>query len=194
VTTAAVVLAAGGGRRFADGPKLLALFRGRPLVSWAVESALDAGLAETIVVIGSAQVRSALPAGITVIDNPRWAEGIATSLSAAVDVAQAAGHTAIVVGLGDQPLIRADAWALVAASTAPIAVATYEGERRNPVRLASSVWPLLPASGDEGARTLLRARPDLVTEVPCRGEPADVDTAADLEALERRPAPPRITT
>ncbi len=189
MTTAAVVLAAGGGTRFvaADGThKLLAEFRGRPLVSWAVEHAQEAGLDETIVVVGAAELDDVLPQDVTVVRNEQWADGLATSLAGAVFYAGHAGadgrgHDAIVVGLGDQPMIPGEAWARVAAEVrAPMAVATYDGHRRNPVRLAREVWPLLPLHGDEGARRLLRERPHLVREVPCPGSSADIDTREDV--------------
>jgi nicotine blue oxidoreductase len=116
------------------------------------------------------------------IRNEAWASGQATSLAAGVAAVAAAGHDVVVIGLGDQPLIGPDAWQAVAASTAtPIAVASFGGERRPPVRLAAEVWPLLPKSGDDGARVLMRGRPDLVTAVPCSGEAVDIDTQEDLE-------------
>ena len=184
MTTAAVVLAAGAGSRFA-GPdhKLLTPVRGVPLIALSVANALAAGLDETIVVEGAVPLASALAdvrAGLTLLTNEQWADGMATSLALAVDAAGAAGHEAIVVGLGDQPAVEAEAWMAVAAARSPIAVATYDGKRRNPVRLARDVWPLLDRTGDEGARTLMRRRPDLVGEVACRGVAADVDTVEDL--------------
>lgn len=176
MTTAAVLLAAGAGHRFGGSThKLLAPFRGRPLVCWALDAA--GALDELIVVTGA--VALPLPAHATVVHHDGWRLGQATSLAAGL--AAAAGHEAVVVGLADQPLVPATAWRWVAAAdTTPIAVATYGGERRNPVRLGAAVWPMLPTSGDEGARVLLRARPDLVTEVPCPGDPVDIDTAEDL--------------
>jgi molybdenum cofactor cytidylyltransferase len=181
MTTLAVVLAAGSGTRF-NGPthKLLAPLGGKPVVTWAVEHALAAGLDETIVVTGAADLAGVLPLGATELHNPRWAEGQATSLQAAVAHARARGHDAIVVGLGDLPGIPAEAWRLVAASGADLATAVVEGQRTPPVRVGRALWDELPTDGDEGARVLLRSRPDLVVPITCPGTPVDIDTAEDL--------------
>jgi CTP:molybdopterin cytidylyltransferase MocA len=114
--------------------------------------------------------------------NERWPDGQATSLHAGIQAALADGCSSVVVGLADQPLVPPEAWRLVAAAPpAPIVSATFAGERRPPVRLDAEVWPLLPIDGDEGARTLMRMRPELVSEVPCPGEPVDIDTLEDLD-------------
>jgi len=187
MTTAAIVLAAGGGSRFresgGDVHKLLAPYLGRTVVEWAIDAAASAQLDATYVVRGATD----LPLPPLVADrvrfvrNDRWREGIATSLQAGVTQARRDGHAAVVVGLGDQPLVLSDAWRLIArATTAPLAVATYKGTRGNPVRLSSMVWPLLPRAGDEGAKVVMRRRPDLVVEVPCPGGSADIDTVDDL--------------
>ena len=179
-----MVLAAGGGSRFlGDTHKLLAPLRGRPVVAWSVEAALGAGLDETVVVTGAADLDDVLaPLPVTVLRNDAWERGIATSLAFAVDHAAAEGHGAVVVGLGDQPSVTADAWRAVARAAGGmlIEVATYGGQRGNPVRLDHRVWGLLDREGDEGARTLMRRRPDLVGEVACDGSPLDVDTVEDL--------------
>ena len=180
MTVAAVVLAAGGGTRFiADHHKLLADLRGRPVVAWALEHAREAGLDETVVVTGAVEVPA--EPGVTMLHNAEWQQGQATSLQVALRHADAQGHDAIVVGMGDQPGVPPDTWRAVASVVAPIVVPTYDGQRGSPVRLARSIWPLLPREGDEGARVLMRSQPDLVTEVACSGDPADIDTVEDLK-------------
>ena len=101
MTTAAIVLAAGEGSRFEGAThKLLAPFRGKPLVSWALEAAdvLDA----LLVVTGAVELP--LPSHARAVPNPRWAEGQASSLAVGIVAARDLGHDAVVVGLGDQPV------------------------------------------------------------------------------------------
>ena len=178
---AAVVLAAGGGERWkGDGHKLLADLAGRPLAAHALAAASDAGLDELIVVTGAVDLAAVIPGGATVLHNDRWAEGQAGSLRLAVAHAEAVGHGAGGVGLADSPGVPAEAWRAVAAADAELAVATFDGRRRPPVRIGRTLWGDLPEVGDEGARGLLIQRSDLVLEVSCPGEPADVDTVEDL--------------
>lgn len=186
MTVAAVVLAAGAGSRFAASggaaPKPLAVVRGVPLVDHVLTAVFAAGFDEVVLVDGATSLADRAEDHVVVLHNADWANGIATSLQMAVAHARRAGHDAIVVGLVDQPGITSAAWQAVRAAPAspPIAVATYDGRRGNPVRLLASVWDLLPESGDEGARAVMRGRSDLVREVPCTGEPWDIDTVEDL--------------
>ena len=180
----AVLLAAGGGTRFTGSShKLLAVVAGRPVWRWSLDAAVGSGIGPVAVVTGCADLE--LPEGVEELHNPRWSDGLAGSLQLAVHRARDLGAGAIIVGLGDQPCVGAGAWRRVAAASADLAVARYGGERGNPVRIAAPMWPLLPVDGDEGARGLLRERPDLVVEVPCDGSPVDVDTAEDLARVER---------
>jgi molybdenum cofactor cytidylyltransferase len=176
----ALVLAAGAGTRFSGpGHKLDARIGEGTVLDHAVESAVAAGIGP-VVVVTAGQVTTTLPASVVHIVNERWAEGQMTSLRAGIDTARDLGAATVVVGLGDQPFVTPEAWRAVAATDAPIAVATYRGRRGHPVRLGAETWDLLAAGGDEGARTLMRLRPDLVAEVPCEGSPIDIDTAEDL--------------
>ena len=197
MTVVGVVLAAGAGSRFRaatsgsspDGGgathKLLAEFRGRPLIAWALSAADEAGFDDLIVITGAADVSAVVTETVgdraTLVHNPRWREGQSTSLTAAAVAAAEAGHRAMVVGLGDQPLVPATAWRSVGAAAGEIVTATFDGKRRPPVKFERSIWGDLPVSGDEGARTLLRLRPELVSELPCKGNPVDIDTLEDLQ-------------
>lgn len=182
-TTTAVLLAAGGGTRFV-GPthKLLAMLGGTPVFQHSLDHLVAAGFDHVVVVTGAIDLHIGQP-GVTTVHNPAWQQGQAGSLQLALATARGHHSEFIVVGLADQPFVPASAWRAVATaeSTAPIVVATYEGKRGpNPVRLHSSMWPLLPTEGDEGARTLMRLHPEWIDEVACEGSAADIDTLEDL--------------
>lgn len=181
--TLGVLLAAGAGNRFHGAThKLLAPLRGMPVIAHAIAALKQSGLPEQVIISGATDL-SEVSGGLLCIPNPQWASGQHSSVCTAIRYARDAGYEAIVVGLGDQPFITPDAWAAIAHSDSPIAVATYDGIRGNPVKLDSSVWDLfesLKTEPDAGARTLMHLHPELVREVACKGNSADIDTTEDL--------------
>jgi nicotine blue oxidoreductase len=196
------LLAAGEGSRFGQ-PKALVELNGQTLAERGV-GLLRAGGADPILVVTGA-VPLELDRTLTV-DNPLWRTGMGSSLRAALQALSEAARGpdigpdigpemgtdigAVVVALADQPLVGAEAVArLIAAyrGGASVAVAAYDGQPRNPVLLAREHWPevIATATGDQGARTFLRTRPELVTLVECAdtGRPDDIDTPADLARI-----------
>ena len=198
---AGVLLAAGEGSRF-GGPKALVELDGQTLAERGVNMLRTGGADPILVVTGAAPVNMERT---HTVYNEQWRTGMGSSLRAALraltDAEGAQGQPAalavdigaVVVALADQPLIGTDAVArLIAAyrGGAGVAVACYAGKPRNPVLLAREHWPevIATATGDQGARAFLRARPELVTLVECgdTGSPDDIDTAADLDRVATR--------
>jgi len=173
-------------------PKPLVPLLGRPLVAYAVDTAVASGLAPVVVVVSDERVEEALvQSGVRFARNEAPQRGIASSLQAALRVLEAdASVDGVIVGLADQPLIGADAYRRLDRAYgdgARLAVATYAGVRGNPVLVAREHWDeALALGGDEGARVLLRRHG--AVEVPCdgTGEPTDVDTPEALAAVASR--------
>ena len=187
-TVAGVLLAAGEGSRFGQ-PKAIVELNGQTLAEHGVGLLRAGGADPILVVTGAAPVELD---GTHTVYNPAWRTGMGSSLRAAlqalIDTSTDVG--AVVVALADQPLVGAEAVArLIAAyrDGATVAVAAYDGQARNPVLLAREHWAevIATATGDQGARTFLRTRPDLVTLVECgdTGRPDDIDTPADLARI-----------
>ena len=179
---AAVVLAAGGGRRYGM-PKALVEHEGSLLVERAVRTAREV-CDPVLVVLGASAVevwqRADLD-GATVLANRDWESGMASSLRTGLDGLRGwPGRVdAALVTLVDMPGVTPAALAQVAAVASPdvLAVATYDGVRGHPVLLGREHWAgvAATATGDEGARRYLAEHE--VTEVDCTGlaDPADLD-------------------
>jgi nicotine blue oxidoreductase len=196
-----VLLAAGQGSRFGR-PKALVELDGQTLAERGIGMLRAGGADPVLIVTGAAQVGLDPEYQVRTVCNDDWRTGMGSSLRAALraladpDVGPDVG--AAVVALADQPLVGAEAVGrLIAAyqAGASVAVAAYDGRPRNPVLLAREHWPevIAMATGDQGARAFLRARPELVTLVECgdTGRPDDIDTPADLEHIAiRKPGSP----
>jgi molybdenum cofactor cytidylyltransferase len=188
---AGLLLAAGGARRFGS-QKLVAPLSGEPLVRRAATT-LTQGVDATYVVIGheAAAVREAL-AGlpVTMVENPRWSEGLSTSLCRGVSELPATAD-AVVIMLGDEPHTDVDAIRAVIdcwrADGKPIVVTRYDGTRGHPVLFARSMFEALAsARGDAGARDIIeRSRAHVAFVDVSSPMPADVDTPEDLDRVQR---------
>jgi len=194
---AGLLLAAGGATRFGS-PKVLATYRGEPLVRRAAHLLIPRCPAGVLVVVGASAtgVRGALAAdvaggSVALVDNPDWSQGLSTSLVRGVaDLPPAVD--AVLILLCDQPAITGDDLdALIAAwqvEPALIAAAGFSGRLGPPVIIPRSFWPQLAAlRGDQGARSLLEWHAEHTTVVMPHAA-LDVDTPEDLARLEAAPA------
>ena len=179
---AALVLAAGGGRRYGM-PKALVEYQGSLLVERAVRTA--AAVCDPVLVVLGAQAvdvwQRADLSGATVLANRDWETGMASSLRTGLDGLRGwPGRVdAALVLLVDVPGMTPAALERMADHAAPdvLAVPTYDGVRGHPVLLGREHWAGVAgsATGDEGARAYLATHP--VTEVDCTGlaDPTDLD-------------------
>lgn len=186
-TVAGLLLAAGAGRRM-GAPKALVEVAGEPLVRRGIRLLRDGGCSPVVVVVGASADRvRALCSDAQVVEAEGWETGMGASLRAGLASLDA---DACIVALVDQPLVTSEAVRRLRAAHrdgAVAAVATYDGQRRNPVLLGRSTWSGVAAAahGDEGARSWLRAHETLVVTVDCSdtGSSDDLDTPQDLAAL-----------
>ncbi len=196
-----VLLAAGRGQRMAGAAaqsKLLLAHPadGLPLVIHAARGLLALGLVEVVVVVrpdrpAVAAALAELP--LRIVPNPDADAGQATSLRVGV-AALGSGVTAALVALGDTPTVAPAVFAALLtaylAHERPITQPVYGELPGPPTLFTRAAFPALAnLSGDDGARTLIRAQPTWVCRValPAALLPPDVDTPADYAALARQP-------
>jgi len=180
--TAGLVLAAGAGRRF-GGPKAPVVIDGERLVDRAVRVLSEAGCNPVVVVLGAWQGEVAHAETLV---NPDWPTGMGSSLRVGLShlVSRAEVDRAIVT-LVDLPGLTGAAVRRLMSCPAPLAAATYQGERGHPVLVAREHWgPLIATvTGDSGARAYLSAHEVAGVEVGDIASGDDLDVPRDREAL-----------
>jgi molybdenum cofactor cytidylyltransferase len=166
MSVALAILAAGASTRMAPRKKQLVELDGEPLVGRAARIALASRASHVAVVLG-AYADDIAPAlaglAITRLDNPAWAEGMASSVRTAATWAASTDASALLLCVCDQPAVTtAHLDALIAAHATDDAHAArtigsaYAGAVGVPAIIPRARWPeLLALRGDRGARALL---------------------------------------
>jgi len=186
-----VMLAAGRSERF--GPaKLLAEYRGKPLLQHALSAAQDACPGDVCLVVGHNAhevADSAVGLADQVITNEDYATGIGSSIACGVRACREHAD-AILIMLADQPLVSSTHLAeLVKRWTGKpneIIASRFSGVSGPPVLFASALFDQLEdLHGDIGAREILRRSSSMLRTVEFAAAAIDIDTPEDLEALAR---------
>jgi molybdenum cofactor cytidylyltransferase len=181
----AVVLAAGLSRRFGPADKLVASYRGSPLVTHAARLILGFPFRATLAVTredtDTAATLRAL--GIDLRFNPSPEQGIGSSLAIAARAAQALDAAACLILLGDVPNVTpAHIRRMLEAFGPPTdVVASSDGRHRSPPTLFGRrhFIELGQLSGDRGATRLANEGSVTLCEAM---DLSDVDTTDDLAA------------
>jgi molybdenum cofactor cytidylyltransferase len=188
-TIGALILAAGGSKRFGS-PKQLVIHDGETLVRRAAKAASAAGARPVVVVLGAdaGQVAPELARlrHVRTVINEHWASGLASSLATGLRaLMEGAGCDGVLVMLADQPMVDAPALKKLFAAFDPdhrAVAAAYAGTMGVPAIFGCEhVEVLMRLTGDKGAGDWLRSHPDKVTTVPLPEAQVDIDTVTDVE-------------
>ncbi len=187
-----VILAAGGSQRLGR-PKLLEVWKGEPLLRYAVRAASAGGLRPIVVVLGdhAEEARQAIAdLRVRSVFNQDWRAGQSASMRLGLNAIRNHVEAAVFL-LGDMPLVDpALIQALVrahASSLAPIVVPNAEGRRGNPVLFDRSTFSaLVQVEGDKGGRAVFDQFDILTIKAEARGF-FDLDTQQDLDWLKGQP-------
>jgi molybdenum cofactor cytidylyltransferase len=192
----AIVLAAGTSSRMGQAKQLLSLGSSTVLAQ-TIEHARAAGVDEVILVLGSSaeSIRHHLSpslAGVKVVVNQSYEQGMATSLHAGLSALDPRSAAALII-LGDQPFTLSQTLDQIIQayrdSGAPIVIPTCQGTRGNPVLLDRSVFSeALALQGDVGCRAIFEKHLEEIVnvEVEDTGILLDLDDRADYERLAKK--------
>ncbi len=188
----AVILAAGESKRMGF-PKQLIEICGEKIIRIVVKKVLNVGFGDIVVVLGymAGDIARYIDdmIGIKIIVNPRYREGMSTSLIKGIKNLRQ-DIEAFMVILGDQPFVSKETMEKIIETyygmeRKPLMVVpTYRGLRGNPVLISSRIAKdIMSLRGDIGARALMEKYKAYISYIETQdpGVVLDIDTKEDLE-------------
>lgn len=197
-TIGGVILAAGQSQRMGAQNKLLAEIDGVPIIRRTAQALLDGGLNDLVIVTGHehrlvAAALDDLP--VTCIYNDEYQSGQASSVACGVRHHQNGSHAAVLIALGDMPLVRPELIAVLLRdhsslpdATDRITLPVFDGRRGNPVIWGRGFFDELVAlTGDAGGRIIFAENKNAVNSLgwPDDSIHLDIDTPEALAPLKK---------
>ncbi|MEO8764773.1 MAG: nucleotidyltransferase family protein [Ginsengibacter sp.] len=191
---AIVVLAAGASSRLGS-PKQLLPYKGRLLLQYVTDVALQTGMRPVVIITGedSDAIKKQMEGmEIELVKNEGWQEGMASSLLCGLVTVQKKkpGADGIIFMVCDQPYVTStllDRLLQAQHETGlPVVASHYQNSLGTPALFHQSFFTkLLELKGDIGARKLIKKHEELVATVSFPEGIIDIDTRADYELLLR---------
>jgi molybdenum cofactor cytidylyltransferase len=185
----ALILAAGESERM-NSPKMLLPFNGRTIIEQVIENVTASMVSQTIVVLGAyrdaiAEVIEKYP--VTYCYNENYKQGMLTSVKCGLKYLPA-GYDAVLVFLGDQPMIRAGITNTIIAEYRKdkkgIVIPVCNRMRGHPLLIGYEYKDEIEKLEDQaGLRLLAQKFPDDILEIEINDTCIlrDIDTPKDYE-------------
>lgn len=194
--TAGIILAAGMSTRFGSLKQLLKI-GDSTLLSMVVNTAIKSNLDKVVLVLGyksdtiKASMGEEIPnSGMMTVVNPRYHEGMSTSLQCGLKQIQDQ-FPSIMVLMGDQPLLGYEIINLILrefhSSGKDICAPVHNGRRCLPVCFTKKFYDdIFAIKGDMGAREIIRKNPEEIIsiEIEDPGSFVDIDDKNDFEKIQ----------
>ena len=195
VRVAAVLLAAGQGRRMGNQPKALLRLKGMPLIEHHLNALTQAGVDDVVVVTGfyhNEVAACVAQRAVKVAHNPRPDAGQASSVRLGIETL-GREFDVVIMMLCDQPLMTAaDLTTLLTAfqnrSHGEVLIPRVRQQRGNPVVFSGmAIGEILDQGPSMHCRRYIDEHPELVSYFDTDNEHfiLDVDTLDDLDRFEQ---------
>ena len=188
-----IILGAGRSERMGQTKQTLP-FGTATILEKTIDNYAGSAAGEIIVVLGhqAEKIKEIIgDKSIGIVTNPDYRQGMSTSLIAGLK--KIARGAAVMIALGDQPLIESRTINLLIREyerhDKGIVVPIYRGKRGHPIIFSIKYKAeLLSLSGDTGAREIIGRHPSDVLEVPVDTDAIciDIDTTESYEAAMGR--------
>ncbi len=189
---AIAILAAGESKRMGS-PKAFLQIEGETLLDRTIATAKSTNAQNIFLITGAyhnEMLQVANMAGIKVLFNEDWQEGMSSSLRRAIEaVGDLSNLKGLLVLLIDQPYVDRDLLRLLISKfeenpEKPV-TSFYKNVNGVPAIFPRILWnDLLEISGDKGARQLLQKREDVIS-IPFPKGAIDLDFPEDFEQIKR---------